>query len=128
MEDLIDDELVSNDSLKQRHIVVTIVLWLLFVGSLFLAIVEYIMWQESHRPYKEIFVNNLLAGCIWLILKFKKIGFLGYALVCLTSLLHSLSFLGAGLDAVINTGFVIAFLYGILQIPKNGTIAWNLLK
>ena len=131
---LLDD---SSNGLKERHGCVSAWLILMMIGGVITAVM-YLFTSDLITdalpvaiPQGMLIVLGLLgllnivfAVMLW---QWKKIGFFGFAGITAVSLVINL-YLSLGLTSVIGGVLGLVLLYGILQITKNGTSAWEQLE
>lgn len=123
------------ETILKRHGFVTFWLWFMIVGNIIYAIPpisEMIKYNDILEGTDVIFnIINIIA--IILIIKWRKIGFFIFLLVCIKTLIFSImhqSYFGRGLLMLSVASCVISplILYIILQIKKEGISCWKQLK
>ena len=129
---------MDNQEKKQRHVVVTVWLWLIIVASLLSAIINVIYMHWGYGAYVEIVaacmaVVNAVSAIT--ILCWRKIGYWLFVAssIIVFSTMCSLALAIQGLPSYVlmfMLGAMVspAVLYGILCIKKNGVSCWNQLE
>ena len=123
------------ETILKRHGFVTFWLWFMIVGNIISAIPsisEMIKYKDILEGTDVIFnIINIIA--IMLIMKWRKIGFFMFLLVCIKtlmfSIMHQSYFSGGALMLSVASCIISPLtLYIILQIRKDGVSCWDQLK
>ena len=124
------------ETILKRHGFVTFWLWFMIVGNIILAIPyisDMIKYKDILEGVNVIFnIINIIA--IMLIMKWRKIGFFIFLLLCIRTLIfiimHQSYFISSGALMLSVASCIISplTLFIILQIRKNGVSCWDQLK
>lgn len=119
---------------KSRHLILTIYLFLLLITSLLTGIGSVILFDKMTELapnltkgllYLSLFGLLIEFLSIYLIFKWKKIGFYGVIIAYLLNIYVTEKSGVLNISTIIGLAIRLGLLYGILQIKSKGISGWN---